>query len=765
MVKPHEFVVSLYDVDRDDTLYVGGKGANLGEMLEAGFPVPGGFVVTSNAYRQFLKVNQLENKIDHLLGTINFDREESFNQVSKHIQKLITSAKVPDEIANKIFDFYSKLGSPLVAVRSSATSEDSKAASFAGQNETFLNIKGDANLIEKIRKGWASLFEPRSIFYRHEKKIKNNKSAIALVVQKMVESESSGVMFSADPVTNDKSKIIIEAIFGLGEYIVQGRVTPDHYEIDKKSFAISKKIKNSQDVMLKKVNLVNKQVKVPFLKRKAQKIRDHEIIALAKLGQAIEKHYYFPQDIEWAKEKNRIYIVQTRPITTLKIQNSASRIQNAVNKNSKLSTLNSKLILVGDPASPGIGVGKVYKITQNRDRGQNMEKGSVLVAKATNPDYVPAMRKASAIITERGGRTSHAAIVAREFGIPAVVGASGALSRLKEGETVTVNGKTGDIYKGGFLSVKNENTQKIDNTFNIKTATKVLVNTAEPDLAGEIAQRNVDGVGLLRAEFIIAQIGIHPKKLIHDKKSDIFVKKLSEGIGKICQAFYPRSVLYRATDFKTNEYRSLVGGKDFEPTESNPMLGYRGAFRYIHDPATFLLELKAIKYVREKMSLNNLNLMMPFVRTVKELEEVKKIIISQGLRRSHTFKLYMMVEIPSNVILIDDFIKVGIDGVSIGSNDLTMLTLGIDRDNEEVAGEFDEKNGALLWSYERVIKACRKNGVAVSICGQAPSLYPSLVEDLVSFGIDSVSVSADAIDVTRRIVYSAEERVVSKRSI
>ncbi len=758
MVRPHDIVVSLFDVDRNDSLYVGGKGANLGEMLKAGFPVPPGFVVTANAYFEFLTENQLENKISHLLSTINFDREDSLNQVSNHIQKLIRSARVPEKIASTIFDFYSNLGSPLVAVRSSATSEDSKAASFAGQNETFLNIKGDAHLIEKIREAWSSLFEPRSIFYRHDRKIGSKKNAIALVVQKMIESDSSGVMFTIDPVTNEKSKIIIEAIFGLGEYIVQGKVTPDHYEIDKKTLTISKKIKNSQDVMLKKAGNADKQVRVPLLKRKIQKIKDDEILELAKLGREIEKHYYFPQDIEWAKEKNKIYIVQTRPVTTTgaRIKDIGSQTK----RNIQYQTSNIKHpILIGDPASPGIGVGKVFRLVDTKDRGKKMEKGAVLVAQATNPDYVPAMRKAAAIITEKGGRTSHAAIVAREFGIPAVVGAIGALSKLNSQEIVTVNGKTGEVFKGGFLGKR----QSVNESLSVKTATKVLVNLAEPELAEEIAQRNVDGIGLLRAEFMIAQIGIHPKKLIKDRKSDVFVEKLARGIGKICQAFYPRPVLYRATDFKTNEYRSLIGGGQFEPDESNPMLGYRGAFRYIHDPATFKLEIKAIKRVREKMSLNNLNLMIPFVRTVHELEEVKKIILNEKLARSHTFKLYMMVEIPSNVILIEDFIKSGVDGVSIGSNDLTMLTLGIDRDNEEVSSEFDERNKALMWSYERVIKTCRKNHVTVSICGQAPSLYPGLVEDLVLYGIDSISVSADAIDNTRRMIYAAEERVVNKK--
>ena len=415
-------------------------------------------------------------------------------------------------------------------------------------------------------------------------------------------------------------------------------------------------------------------------------------------------------------------------------------------------------ILVGNPASPGIGVGKVIKIDSAREIGQ-VKKGDVLVAPQTNPDYVPAMKIASAIVTEQGGRTSHAAIVSREFGIPAVVGAPKALSILKDGENVTVNGKTGEVFAGGAL-VRNENIER--HTQHLKTATKLLVNLAEPELAAKIAAENVDGVGLLRAEFMIAQIGVHPKKLIHDGKKKVFIEKLSDGIGEIAKAFYPRPVLYRATDFKSNEYANLSGGKVYEPQEPNPMLGYRGAFRYIHDPEVFKLELEAIKRVRDKLGFNNLNLMVPFVRTVKELVDVKKIISESGLRRSHTFKLYMMVEVPSNVILIDEFIEQGIDGVSIGSNDLTMLILGTDRDNSEVALEFDERNQAVLWALERVIKAANKNHITVSICGQAPSVYPSLVEKLVLWGIDSVSVSPDTIDDTRRVIYFAERSIINK---
>ncbi len=753
MVRPHDLVVSLSDIDRDDSRYVGGKAANLGEMIGAKFPVPPGFAVTTAAYNDFLKENGFDKKIERLITTINFESDDSLNQVSRELKKIIQTGEISEKLANEIFMHYEKLGKNiLVAIRSSAVGEDSKEASYAGQNETFLDIRGEAVLADKIREAWASLFSPRSIFYRHERRHSNTKTGIALVVQKMVEADASGVIFTVDPVTEDKSKITLEAIFGLGEYIVQGKVTPDHYEVDKKNLQIIKKVKNPQMVMLKKVEVGDREVKVPLMKRNSQKITDHEIIALTKLAVAIEKHYYFPQDIEWAKEKDKIYIVQTRPITTLSVGKNSK--QEAKSHNT-YGNLNLKLLMVGEGASPGIAYGPVRKIRSEKELSK-VKQGDVLVAEFTNPDYVTSMKKSSAIVTEKGGRTSHAAIVTREFGIPSVVGASGVLSRLKENEIITVNGKTGEIYRGASIGLKKTADDKFSS---LKTTTKLLVNLAEPELASGIALRNVDGVGLLRAEFMIAQIGVHPKKAIHDKKSKEFINKLAEGIATICQAFYPRPVLYRATDFKTNEYRNLTGGRYFEPEESNPSLGFRGAFRYIHDPQVFNLELEAIKKVREKLNLNNLSLMLPYVRTVRELEEVKKIITAGGLRRSGTFKLFIMAEIPSNVILIDAFINAGIDGVSIGTNDLTMLILGTDRDNQEVSSEFDERNPAVLWAIKRVIDACKKNKIEVSICGGAPSVFPAMIEELVKWGINSISVFPDAIDDARRIIYFQEKRM------
>ena len=755
---PQRNVVWFDQVDKDDIGLVGGKGANLGEMTKAGFPVPGGFIVTSHAFFEFLKNNNLDKKIKNLINTLNFDDPHSLKQVSGLIKKEIVSGELEEELKKEIYLSYNALGGvladPLVAVRSSATAEDLPNASFAGQQETFLNIRGDANLIHNIKECWASLYEERAIFYRHENKYDHVKVGIAVPVQKMVESEKSGVMFTIDPVSNDKSKIIIEAVYGLGEMIVQGIVKPDHYEVSKNTDKIILKEVSTQDKMLKKVGDGNKTVSVSILVRRRQKISDSEILELYKLGKKLERHYYFPQDAEWAIEGGKVYLVQTRPITTINQKSPPKADQPLAEKVSF-----GALLLKGDGASPGIVTGHVRILKSATEIGK-VTSGEILVAPQTNPDYVPAMKKAGAIVTDLGGRTSHAAIVSREIGIPAIVGAEKATKILKEGEVVTVNGATGEIFRGGDLSIlKTSETNFAEET--IKTATKVYVNLAEPELAEKQAQRGADGVGLLRAEFMMAGIGTHPKKMLREGKRNVFVRQLSENLEKFCSVFDPRPVVYRASDFKTNEYRNLVGGKEFEPVEPNPMLGYRGAFRYIHDPKVFEMELDAIKIVRNKKGFKNLWLMIPFVRSPKELEGVKKIISESGLSRSSTFKLWMMVEIPSNVILLEKFISVGIDGVSIGTNDLTMLILGTDRDNAEVAHEFDERDESVLWAIDKTIKTAGKLGITSSICGQAAS-YPEILDVAIRAGVTSVSVSPDLVGPIRKIIAEKEEKIFEK---
>ncbi len=751
----HPIVTFFKDIDKHDTPLVGGKGANLGEMTKAGFPVPNGFAITINAYDMFLEENDIAKKIYAILGDTDVNNPQELDDASKSIQKMLSNSKIPEEVSKEVITAYRKLSGPfrkaLVAVRSSATAEDAGTTSFAGQQASFLNVEGEANLLMNVKECWASLFTARSIYYRVENRIKHESVKIAVIVMKMIQSEVSGVMFSIDPSKNDKDRIIIESVWGLGEMIVQGSVIPDKYVVQKGTFAILSKEISDQSIQLVRVKgKDNKEVEVPKQIRDKQKITDEEIVKLAKIASKLQEHYYFPQDTEWAKEKGELFIVQTRPVTTIAETNKTAKSEKGEVKIAEAP------ILSGTSASPGIGTGPVKILRSPKEIGK-IEKGDVLVAPMTSPDYVPAMKKSAAIITDEGGETSHAAIVSRELGIPCVVGTKEATKRLKDGMIVSVDGSSGRIFAGANTKVLQvAKVSQIKRT-KIKTATNVYVNLAEPFLAKKVAAMNVDGVGLLRAEFMMAQIGVHPKEAIKNKEQGKFIKKLEEGLSTIAQAFYPRQIIYRASDFRTNEYRNLKGGKFWEPVEPNPMLGFRGAFRYISNPEVFSLELQAIKKVREKY--NNLHLMIPFVRSPEELAKVRRLVASEGLFESASFKFWMMCEIPVNVIQIDDFIKVGIDGISIGSNDLTMLIMGTDRDNADVAQEYNEMSPSVLWALERVVRKCAEAGVTCSICGQAASTHEDLVKKLVRWGITSVSVNPDTIDRTREIVHKAEQLI------
>lgn len=765
-----KFVYWFSEIGKEDGNLVGGKGANLGEMTKFNIPVPPGFVVSAQAYYYFIEKSGLSDKIRTILKNTDRDKPETYEPASEKIKALILDQPVPQEISTPVIRAYLKLGglfrNPLVAVRSSATAEDLPEASFAGQQSTFLNVKGETELIDKLKEAWASLYEARAIFYRDEQKYDHFKVALASPVQIMIQSKASGIMFTADPVGRAKNRIVIEAVYGLGEFIVQGMVTPDHYVVNKDSFDIIDKVIEKQSVYLAKKGKETFSQKVKPALQNKQKISDALIVKLAKLGAKIHQHYFFPQDIEWAIDsKDRVYIVQTRPITTLTNAIDETKEDALISQKALKLTEQKTVLLTGSPASPGIGWGPAIIINSKKEISK-VKQGDILVTEMTTPDFVPAMKKVSGIVTDRGGQTSHAAIVSRELGVPCVVGTDKATKTIKDGQSITVDGSSGTVYRGGLNLDQQIIKPIVDYSVSpdkpIITATKVYVNLAEKSLAEPVAQKAVDGVGLLRAEFMIADIGVHPKKLIADHKQKLFVDKLTDGLADFCRSFNPRPVVYRATDFKTNEYRNLKGGDLYEPEESNPMLGYRGAYRYIVDEPVFELELKAIHTVRNKLGLKNLWLMIPFVHTPDEMIKVKKIIAANDLMRSPSFKLWMMVEIPSNVILLEDFIKTGIDGVSIGSNDLTMLTLGIDRDNQEVAPAFDERNPAVLWMLEKTITTCRKNKITCSICGQAPSEYPDLVQKLVDFGITSISVNPDAIERTRELIYQAESKKVSK---
>lgn len=751
------YIAFFDEIDKNDISIVGGKTANLGEMTKEGFPVPKGFAVTVIPYEIFLEKNDLSKKIVEILSGTDVNQPDQLQSASNKVQGLITKSEIPKDIVAEITKAYRKLSGrfkrSLVAVRSSATAEDLPGASFAGQQATFLNIKGDNNLLLAVRECWASLYTARAIFYREQNNINHSRVKISVIVQEMIPSEVSGVMFTINPVTNEKDRILIEAVWGLGELIVQGSVVPDKYLVQKETFSILSKEISDQSIQLLKRGAKNLEIKVPEKIRDRQKLPDDLIIKLAKIGDKLQKHYYFPQDVEWAIHKKKIYIVQTRPVTTIRKTSSK-----------KTGNLSYKLpdtpFLTGSGASPGFGTGPV-KILKSPKEINKIVKGDILVANMTSPDYVPAMKKAAAIVTDQGGQTSHAAIVSRELGIPCVVGTKEATKRLSENSVITVDGEKGLIFLGSMIKTSKKEKQKVEKHPKLITATKLYVNLAETELAEKVSKMPVDGVGLLRAEFMIAGIGQHPKEAIKQKRQDIFINKLVKGLRIFCKSFYPRPVVYRATDFKTNEYRALPGGEAWEPEESNPMLGFRGAFRYIANSDVFNLELQAIKKVREKY--NNLWLMIPFVRSPEELVKVRRIVSAEGLFESSAFKFWMMVEIPSNVIMIDKFIRVGIDGVSIGSNDLTMLLTGTDRDNAEVAEAFNERSSVVLWSLKRVIKHCNKYNVSSSICGQAPSTYDDLVKKLVKYGITSISVNTDAINRVRETIYEAEKDIAEHR--
>jgi len=746
-------VVRFEDVGKDDITIVGGKGANLGEMTKAGVPVPPGFIVTAQSYFYFLEQSNLTDEIRSLLSSLDPNDSARLQSVASEIKNSISAAKMPQEIAREIARAYAKMGGGPVAVRSSATAEDLPEASFAGQQRTFLNVEGEKEVLAAVQGCWASLFEPRAIFYRAQHGFDHLKVGIAVPVQRMVQSEASGVLFTVEPVTSDHAKVVIEAVYGLGEAIVSGEVTPDLYVVDKEAMEIlDKKIARQEWQLVRNAKggkgLEETNIKVPISKpeQTKQKLPDPDIIALARIGKRIEDLYAYPQDVEWAKE-GALYIVQTRPVTTIKVQEELGRIAERA----------EEALLTGSPASPGIASGPVKIVRSASEIGKVVE-GDVLVAEMTTPDFVPAMKRAVAIVTDRGGRTCHAAIVSRELGIPCVVGTEKATQVLKPEQLITVDGSQGKVFEGRIMAEKPK-VPWVTPQARIKTTTKVYVNLADPELAEKVASRDVDGVGLLRAEFIIAQIGEHPRFMIAQGRGAEFVDKLAAGVTIFARAFDPRPVVYRTTDFKTNEYRNLKGGEKFEDVEENPMLGYRGCSRYVKELDVFKLEIEMIKRVRE--SYKNIWVMIPFVRTVAELARLVRILKDEGLRPSEDFRLWMMVEVPSNIFLIDQFLDVGIDGISIGSNDLTQLILGIDRDNPKLAEEFDERNEAVMMALEKAIKTAVARGVTASICGQAPSVYPELTEKLVKWGITSVSVSPDAIETTREIVARAEGRMAS----
>ncbi len=750
-------VIWFRDIGKDSVASAGGKGANLGELTQAGIPVPPGFVITAETYHTFVQEAGLDRVITSTLDGLDYNDSAALQRCADIIMNAILEAPMPPAIATEIKDAYRELGEGPVAVRSSATAEDLPEASFAGQQSTYLNIVGGDNVVHAVQACWASLFEARAIFYRTDAGWDHITVGIAVPVQRMVQSERAGVLFTLEPVSSDRSKIVIEAIYGLGEGIVSGEITPDLYVMEKATLAIASKVIADQPRQLVRNPESlggradsNVWVDVDPSRRAQQKLTDAEIAEIAAIGLKVEEHYGWPQDIEWAWEAGKFFLVQTRPVTTV-------RDDHGIAEEGEEET--APILVRGSAASPGVAFGTV-RIIRDPSEVSRVEPGDVLVAEMTTPDFVPGMKRAVAIVTDRGGRTCHAAIVSRELGLPCVVGTNSGSAELKDGQQVTVDGSSGIIYEGraeARLAWFQRELLRLSRIGTLNTKTKLLVNLAEPELAESVAKRNVDGIGLLRAEFVVAQIGIHPRYAIETGRSEEFTQKLADGLRPFAKAFAPRQVVYRMTDFKTNEYSNLEGGSQYESYEENPMIGYRGASRYIRDLDVFALEVDAIKRVRAEFP--NLWVMIPFVRTPEELAQVKKQLEDAGLKRSADFKLWMMAEVPSNVLILDKFLDVGIDGISIGSNDLTQLILGIDRDNSRFAEEFDERNAAVMVALEKIITTAKARGVTCSICGQAPSVYPELSEKLVAWGITSVSVSPDMIEQTREIIYNAEQRL------
>ncbi|ATO55495.1 phosphoenolpyruvate synthase [Loigolactobacillus coryniformis] len=776
-------VLWFNELHREDVNLVGGKSSSLGEMTSSmDVPVPYGFATTARAYRYFMHQTKLNDKVNALLESIkDYENSDELHTTCQQIRDLIISATMPEDLANDIKQAYAELAKkmgqddPFVAIRSSATAEDLPNASFAGQQESYLNIKGAADVVNRVQQCYSSLFTDRATYYRHKQHFPHEKVALSAAVQMMVFSKASGIMFSVNVANGDASKIVIDAIYGLGEYIVLGKVTPDHFVIDKQSMKIVEKNIIKQPIELMRIpNGGTKEQAVPTELQEQPVLTDNQVIELAGYAKEIERHYGCYMDMEYALDTNtnRLWIVQARPETVWSRRNKEKKTNNAPSDDSDVTADNAEVAVRGLPASPGVASGVVHVIDNPKDIDQ-FKQGEILVTLMTSPDWVPAMKKAAAIITNNGGMTCHAAIISREMQIPCIVGTRSknvaATDVLKTGDVVTVDAKNGVVYRGKVESmfkqsapVNTANGQVVAAETFAPTATGVMMNLGDPDLADRYASLPADGIGLMREEFLwTSYIHEHPLYLIEKGESEKAVNMLAEGIAKVTRAMVPRPVVLRLSDFKSSEYRKLKGGEKYEPHESADLLGWRGASRYydLKYIAAFKLELAAVKKVRNEFGLKNLNVMIPFVRTVAEAQKVTTIMHNEGLVRNADFKVYMMAEIPANIILADQFNQF-IDGYSIGSNDLTMLILGCDRNNDTVASLFDERNLAVKRAIHHLIATAHKDGKTVSICGQAPSEYPDFTNFLIQSGIDYVSVNPDMVKETKRNVAHFEQRIM-----
>ena len=750
-----EFVRDLETLRRTDTPIAGGKGANLGEMTAAGLPVPPGFVVTGQAYLHALDVAGCRQRLPDIVENTDLDDSSAVKLASNELQSLVQRAGMPDDVRSAVMDAFQELGEGArVAVRSSATAEDTAEASFAGMNETFTNVV-EQTLVQRILDCWASLWGTRVVAYRNSLGL-TDEPAIAVVVQRMVDSESSGVMFTVDPISQDGERLLIEGAYGLGEVVVGGQVEPDTYFVARPHDPSKAGLQLLRAHIGSKAHKIVRQpdgseakLAVPKEQREVRVLDDAQVLEIAGLGLRIEQHYGSPQDVEWALQDGKIYIVQSRPITTLEVAAGTP-------------------LLSGLGASPGRVAGKV-RVMRELQADAKIGKDEILVAEMTSPDWVPVMRHAGALVTDEGGMTCHAAIVSRELRIPCIVGTGNATRVLKSSQLVTVDGARGEILSGDAteeepvaapIAAQPAAATAAPEGALEPLATRLYVNLAIADVAAEAAALPVDGVGLLRAEFMITDAldGVHPKALIAEGGSEEFVSQMTESLLRIARPFFPRPVIYRTYDFRTNEFSGLRGASDYEPHEENPMIGYRGCFRYVKDPELFDLELEILARVREASP--NVNIMIPFVRTKWELEACLERIDKHRLGSDHGLLRWVMAEVPSIVCRIPDYAKLGIHGVSIGSNDLTQLMLGVDRDSAICAELFDEGDDAVLWAIERIVRTAEECGLTSSLCGQAPSNRPEFAEKLVRFGITSISVNPDAVSRTRQVIASAERRMI-----
>lgn len=775
----NSFIKPFNKININDIAVVGGKNASLGEMFNQlslkGVHVPNGFATTSQAFWAFLEENELNKPLIKLLETLDRNTYSNLNEVGSKARQLILDSNFSTQFSNKIFEAYRELSGEKdidVAVRSSATAEDLPDASFAGQHDTFLNIKGKETLLDAVKKCISSLYTNRAIKYREERGFKHEEVALSVGVQKMIRSDRScsGVGFTIDPESGFENVILLSGVWGLGENIVQGTVNPDEFYVFKPTLrqghypVIHKKLGDKDKTMvydMSKGQTFTKNVDTPKIKQEKYVLQDDEIIKLANWALIIEDHYQKPMDIEWAKDgiTNKLFIVQARPETVHHLKNKSVLVEYKLLEK-------SKILSTGNAIGTKIAVGKA-KILSSPKEAEQLNDGDIIVTDTISPDWDPILKRSGGIVTNKGGRTSHAAIVARELGVPAIVGCVNATENIKKGEMVTINcaeGSKGYIYEG-----KLNFEEKVIDFSNItmpKTEAKLIL--ADPEKAFQLSFYPNNGVGLLRMEFIITHsVKIHPMALVqyekiesnsikaeieeltktYKNKKDYFIDKLSQGIAMIAAAFYPKEVIVRLSDFKTNEYANLIGGKYFEPKEENPMLGFRGAARYYSKlyKEGFRLECEAIKKVRNKMGLTNVKVMVPFCRTLDEGKKVLQIMRDYGLKQgSNSLEVYVMVEIPSNVILAEEFAAI-FDGFSIGSNDLTQLTLGVDRDSEFMSRLFDENDPAVKKMIAIAIEKATKTKTKIGLCGQAPSDFPEFASFLVNKGIDSVSFNPDAL--------------------